>query len=715
MAHREGSSLNMPDEAALRRLPPDGGPDFNRLVFESSPYLLQHAANPVDWYPWGEAAFEKARAEDKPLFLSIGYATCHWCHVMERETFEDAEAAAVMNRHLVCVKVDQEERPDIDDIYMTACQAMTGTGGWPLSIMLTHDLQPFFAGTYFPKRSVPGRIGMMDLVTRVHHFWTEQRAELIRDAAELTRHVGQMSAVTPGDELDEHTLAEGQRQLAYRYDRVRGGFGTAPKFPTPHHFTFLLRRWKRTGAAAALEMVPNSLAAMRRGGIFDHVGLGFHRYATDRDWLLPHFEKMLYDQALLAMAYLEAGQAAQDPSLHRAARDIFGYVLRDMTAPEGGFFSAEDADSEGVEGKFYLWTPVEVRSLLGEQEGELFCRVYQIREEGNFREEHNGRLSGENIPHLITPLTETAAEMGLSAGELEMRLEKARQTLFAVREARIHPLKDDKILTDWNGLMIAALAMGARILGEPAYAAAARKAMAFVRDKLRLADGRLLKRYRAGNAGLPAHLDDYAFIIWGLLELYRATGERPFLAEALQLTELTWDLFGNEQTGGHFLTARDGEALILRSQKIYDGALPSGNSVMACNLVALAHLTGHTALEARARATMTAFSGQVGPQPSMSTQLLNALDTLVGPAHQVVLVGRRGAEDLEAMRTALDGVFLPNLVVLVKEEDDPELSELAPFTREHRSLDGRATAYVCSGFSCRQPTTSVSEMMALLT
>ncbi len=710
-AHRP---IVFPDAETLAKLPPDGGPDYNRLVFESSPYLLQHAANPVDWYPWGEEAFARARREDKPIFLSIGYATCHWCHVMERESFEDARAAAALNEVFVCIKVDKEERPDLDDVYMSATQAMTGHGGWPMTVLLTHDKRPFFAGTYYPRESRGGRIGLIELVRRVGQAWQNQRDTLVGEAGRIAEHLAKTTATMPGRALEPSTLRTAFSQLADRFDEDHGGFGTAPKFPTPHNLTFLLRYGLRTGEPRALAMVANTLAAMRRGGIFDHVGFGFHRYSTDAQWLLPHFEKMLYDQALLAIAYLEAAQVCQQPAFGQVAREIFTYVLRDMTDPAGGFYSAEDADSEGEEGKFYVWKPEEIHEILGTEEGSLFCQVFQIVPGGNFRDEASGHRPGDSIPHLPDELELVAQRFGHSLASLRTRIEAARARLFEHRRGRIHPLKDDKILTDWNGLMIAALALGARVLNEPAYVEAASKAARFVLTSLRTENGRLLKRYRAGKAGLTAHLDDYAYMIWGLLELYTASAESAWLSEALALAAIVETHFNDAQGQAYHFTANDSEQLFMRTATIYDGASPSGNSVMTMNLLRLGKLTGEPRYCERAAAIFAAFSGQVGHYPSMSNHLMGALDFLFGPTSEVVIVGTREADDTRAMLTALQGRYLGSTVVLVRQPQDPELDQIAPFSAAMNSHEGRATAYVCRDFTCAQPVYSVTAMLELL-
>jgi uncharacterized protein YyaL (SSP411 family) len=677
----------------------------NRLGHEKSPYLLQHAENPVDWYPWGDEAFEAARKADKPIFLSIGYSTCHWCHVMEHESFEDPEVAALLNDAFVCVKVDREERPDIDNVYMTVCQIMTGSGGWPLTIIMTPDKVPFFAATYIPKTSRFGRAGMLELIPRVKDLWMSKRPEVANTARRITEALEYISADKSGPELDRAVLAAAYRQLAERFDPTYGGFGSEPKFPTPHNLMFLLRHWQRTGDEHALGMVEHTLRMMRRGGMYDHLGLGFHRYSTDERWFLPHFEKMLYDQALLVMAYAETYQATGKEIYARIAREILAYVLRDMTSPEGGFYSAEDADSEGEEGKFYIWTEEEIRQILGD-EAELVIRAYGVEPEGNFTDEATGSKPGGNVLY---------EKLGVAEQEIERRLASARHKLFIHREKRIHPLKDDKILTDWNGLMIAALSKTARALGRPEYAAAARRAADFILTQMRPSGGKLLHRYRDGDAGITANLNDYAFLIWGLIELYEASFEVKYLEAALELNRDMFKGFWDEASGGFFFTAGDGEALLVRRKEAYDGAIPSGNSVAMLNLLRLGRMTGNSELESRAAALSRAFAGTIGEMPLGHTQFLIGVDFAVGPSHEVVVAGDPSADDTRDMVKALGKAFLPNKVVLFRpDEPSPEITKVVGFTRHQTSVDGKATAYVCLDHDCELPTTDVTRMLEML-
>ena len=688
----------------------------NRLVQEKSPYLLQHAQNPVDWYPWGEEAFEKARKENKPIFLSIGYSTCHWCHVMEHESFEDTGVAKLMNDHFVSIKVDREERPDIDNIYMSVCQMTTGSGGWPLTIIMTPDKRPFFAGTYIPKENRFGRLGMLQLVPRIAEIWNTKQSDIQESANQITAALQQLNEGAVGDEPDESVLSAAYDQLRQRYDEWYGGFGNAPKFPTPHHFYFLLRFWKRADNPTALEIVEQTLLAMKRGGIYDHLGYGFHRYSTDRVWLVPHFEKMLYDQAMLTYAYTEAFQATGNKEFQKTAGEILEYVLRDMTSKEGGFYSAEDADSEGVEGKFYVWTEKEIREVLDPADAEFCLYVYHVKKEGNFIDSVTGTSSDENILHLEKPLTELASGLKMSEKEFGDQLKSIRSQLFAHREKRIHPYKDDKILTDWNGLMIAALSKAAQVFSDSTYLEAAQKAVNFIQTKLRNKDGSLIHRYRDGEASLPAHVDDYAFLTWGLLELYEACFDTQYLQLALELNQYLLDHFWDDQNGGFFFTADNSEELLVRRKELYDGAVPSGNSVAMLNLLRLGRITANTSFEEKATKLLRAFSGNINEAPSAYTQLMMGIDFALGPSQEIVIAGNSDSADTKKMLDAIRAKFIPNKVVLLRplDKETPEIAGIAPFTKNQTSVGGKATAYVCRNYVCNKPTTDVKEMVGLL-
>ncbi|MFQ5356306.1 MAG: thioredoxin domain-containing protein [Mariprofundaceae bacterium] len=687
----------------------------NLLAHESSPYLLQHAHNPVDWYPWGEDAFARARHENKPVFLSIGYSTCHWCHVMEEEIFSDPEAAELINRAFVPIKVDREERPDIDQVYMTVSQVMTGSGGWPLNVFLTPEKKPFFVSTYIPKHSGFGRVGIMDLVPKVEAAWKEQRQQINNSADKITDALKRVND-SPGDKgkFTVAILKETYQQLATEYDSVHGGFGRNRKFPMPHNLRYLLRYWKHTGDKRAMNIVEHTLDTMRQGGIYDHIGYGFHRYATDSAWKLPHFEKMLYDQALIAMAYLETYAATGKSIYAETARQIFTYVLRDMRAPGGVFYSAEDADSEGKEGLFYLWTKAEIDRALDKKTARLFSQVYQVEAEGNFEDEASGKKTNRNILFLNKPWSELSVQTGMPQVKLKQLMDKARLKLLALRSKRVRPLRDEKVLTDWNGLMIAALAMGARILQEPAYAEAANRAADFILGTMRDKEGGLLHRWHKGQAGIEAKLDDYAFFVWGLIELYQAEFNPDRLAKAMQLNDIMIRDFEDGKKGGFFLTAHDAEALLVRPIDVFDGALPSGNAVSLLNILRLARLTSSINLEKKAQKTATAFAGTISKTPSAFAHFMMGMDFSLAKGYEIVIAGDPEAADTRAMLEAIRPGFLPNTVVLLRPDNDHAvLDKLAPFTRIQEPVNGKATAYVCRDFACNAPTTDINKMLQL--
>ncbi len=683
---------------------------LNHLVNEKSPYLLQHVKNPVDWYPWGEAAFQKAKKENKPVFLSIGYATCHWCHVMAHESFEDKEVAGFLNKYYVAVKVDREERPDVDKIYMSVCQSMTGRGGWPLTVLMTPDGKPFFAGTYFPKSSRMGMLGLMDILKQIADMWENNRQKILSAGDEITNTIQPRQELNPPvNTVNTETLRKGYGQFEKSFDAKWGGFGAAPKFPTPHHLTFLLRWHKRSAEPLALKMVKKTLTAMRRGGVFDQIGFGFHRYSVDAKWLVPHFEKMLYDQALLAIAYIEAYQATKEKKFAVTAQEIFTYVLRDMTDPNGGFYSAEDADSEGREGAFYVWKRKEIMDHLGEKEGDLFCRFYGISDKGNFEE-------GFSIPCISLSLEDFAKQEGMEPGKLEKDLMNFRRRLFVFRGKRIHPLKDDKILTAWNGLMIAALSKGYQAMGDKRYADAAVAAADFILAKLRGRDGRLFRRFRHGDVAYPGYLDDYAFLVWGLIELYEATFEVHYLKEAVALNKAMIDIFWDKKGGGLYFTGKGNEILITVSKDAYDGALPSGNSVAALNFLRLGRMTGNVDLEQRGEQLIRSFSRYVKESPMGYTHLLAAVDFIAGPAQEIVIAGNPDHKNTQAMIRAVQEKFLPNKVVLLY-NDGPEgksLEALSPFVQGMGPVNQEPAAYVCKQYTCRFPVTEVDSLISLL-
>jgi hypothetical protein len=686
----------------------------NRLASEPSPYLRQHAENPVDWYAWGAEAFEAARRLDRPIFLSIGYATCHWCHVMAHESFEDDEVAGLLNRGFIAVKVDREERPDVDAVYMTVCQMTTGHGGWPLTLALTPELEPFFAGTYFPRASRGGRIGMLDLLPRIESLWRDRRDDVHASAATITEALRSAMSAPEGEIPGEADVAAAVQTLKARFDPEQGGFGGAPKFPSPHTLTFLLRVWERFGDAEALEMATTTLHAMRRGGIHDQLAGGFHRYSTDAEWSLPHFEKMLYDQALIALACTEAWQATGDEELGATARCTLDYLLAELADPAGGFHSAEDADSEGEEGKYYVWTEGELAAVLpAEDDLDLAIEAFGVEPEGNFRDEATGRRSGANVLLRARGAEELAARHDEALERMNERLAAIRRRLLDARCARVRPERDDKILADWNGLAIAALARAGRAFEEPRYAVAAARAADFLHVALRAPDGRPLHRWRAGDAAIPALADDLACVAWGLIELYETTYEPRWLERALDTLGELIERF--EAPGGGFLqTATDEKATLVRVQESADGALPSANSVAALTLLRAAHLAGRPDLEGAARRTIEALGGRVSGSPAGHTAFLQAVLFDVGPTAEVVVTGPADGEATRSLLAPLRHGFRPRAVTLFKPSDDADaaayLARLAPFTADLRSADGAATAYLCRNHACELPRTEAAAL-----
>ncbi len=678
----------------------------NRLIHEKSPYLLQHAYNPVDWYPWGNEAFEKAKTEDKPIFLSIGYASCHWCHVMEKECFEDEEVAKLLNNAFVCIKVDREERPDLDASYMAVCQAMGRSCGWPLNVLMTSRMNPFFAASYIPKYSRQGLSGMLELVPQIVQIWQLRRAELEIVGADIKSRIEAFEKRTPESELGKEVLDDAYEKLKVDFDEEHGGFGSAPKFPRPHTLLFLLRYWKRSGDANALAMVEKSLRQMRLGGVFDQVGFGFHRYSTDAEWLVPHFEKMLYDQALLALAYTEAFLATGAGKFKLTAKENIEYVLRDLVAPEGGFYSAEDADSEGEEGKFYVWTEEEVRKVVQPEDANLAVKLFGVESEGNYFDAAIGKRNGKNILHFPKPLEQTASEAGLTLDELIIRLGRIQNALFKARRGRIAPAKDDKILTDWNGLMIAALAKASQVFNNQRYLQAAVKAADFFLTRMKGEDGTLFHRYAKGEKAVEGFLDDYAFLVFGLTELYEASFEDKYLEAASGLTKIMAAKFFDVKDGGFYFTAKSAQDTMPRLKQVYDGAVPSGNSVALLNLLRLSRLTSDTTYEEIASKTFRVFAEEVKGAPQAYTFLLAALDFAVGPAYSVILVGDFIEKDIQEMLASLRKQYLPNMTITLKQPNQVGLG--------YEKIDEKATAYVCRNQTCMPPTNQVQKMLELL-
>jgi uncharacterized protein YyaL (SSP411 family) len=674
----------------------------NRLINEKSPYLLQHAYNPVDWFPWGQEALDKAKAENKPVFLSIGYASCHWCHVMERECFNDQEVADLLNQAFVCVKVDREERPDLDAQYMAVCQAMGRNCGWPLNILMTPKLNPFFAASYIPKHSRPGLIGMVDLVPQVMQIWKQQRAQLEMVGADIKSRIETMEKRTPQKQLGKEVLQDAYDRLTLEFDDENGGFGTAPKFPTPHKLLLLLRHYARTGEKNALFMVEKTLTQMRLGGVYDQLGFGFHRYSTDAEWLVPHFEKMLYDQALMALAYTEAFQATGAKRYVLAAKEIIDYALRDLASPQGGFYSAQDADTEGEEGKFYLWTMDEVLDTLSPADADLAVHIYGLKPQGNFIE--SGKQNGKNILHIAESLEELAPYKGLTLEELIARVHNIRDALFEARKKRLPPATDDKILTDWNGLMVAALAKAGTVLNEPKYLETAMKTADFILDRMR-EDGVLYHRYAKGERAVEGFLDDYAFFVYGLIELYEASFEDKYLQAAAALTKTMVTKFWDDKNGGFYQT-QSSDAAMPRMKQLYDGAIPSGNSVALHDLLWLSRLTNEPTYDTMAAQMTKTFAQEVEGAPEAYTFFLSALDFLIGPSYSVTLVGDLKEKDTAEMLNALRRHYLPSTVIALKQPSKAGLG--------YEQIEGKATAYVCQNQTCLPPTNSLMLMLEQL-
>ncbi len=685
---------------------------YNHLRGEKSPYLIQHVENPVDWYPWGEEAFEKAKRENKPIFLSIGYSTCHWCHVMARESFEDPDIAMLINHVFVPIKVDREEHPDIDSTYMTACQIMTGRGGWPLTIFLTTDLKPFFAGTYFPKDDTELSVGLRTIVLNLKGIWDKNNKELLKSAEDITSTLNSLSSTKSGELLPESTLTRAYNVLTNSFDE-HGGFGTSQKFPSPNLLLFLLHYWERTQEKNALEMVEKTLQAMGRGGIWDHIGFGFHRYSVDPAWLIPHFEKMLYDQALLAIVYTETYQATGKTEYHHKAEEILEYVLRDMTAEEGGFYSAEDAESEGIEGKFYLWTAQEIKKNLELDEYKLFTRIYQIQERGNYLDELTGLYNGKNILHLKKSLSDTAKEADLDPEELESKLNIIREKLFQAREDRVHPRKDDKILTDWNGLMIAALARAGRIFNEKKYNEAAIKAAEFIKNNL-YHDGKLQHRYRDGEVKVDGYLEDHAFLVWGLLELYETTLESAWLKWAYELNQVLLDKYLDEENGGFYLTSKDTREVLMRKKDATDSALPSGNGITFLNLQQLSSLLEDQKLNEIAIGQEKAFAPMVNQTPTGHAVFLMGIINRLGPFYEVVIAGDGGEDQTQKLLEIFNKNYLPRAVYSLNSSGKEWIQNKVETFPDKKPLEGRATAYVCKQGVCGLPITDPGQLLQLL-
>jgi len=692
-----------------RHLAPDGAPLFtNRLVLESSPYLQQHAHNPVSWYPWGDEAFAAARRLGRPIFLSIGYSTCHWCHVMERESFEDPAIARLLNERFVAIKVDREERPDVDDVYMSAVQALTGGGGWPMTVVMTADGQPFFGATYLPPRDGDRgmRTGLATVLTTLADRHAAEPQTIAAHAAEVTRAVQAAARpASPGAVPDASPLHAARAQLAASFDREHGGFGRAPRFPRTSTLELLLRHHRRTGDPETRVLVERTLEHMAAGGIRDHVGGGFHRYATDAAWRVPHFEKMLYDNALLAVAYLEGFQATGNPDFAAVAREILDYLTREMLDAGGAFHAATDADSlapggHEEEGRFFTWTPDELEAVLGPDRARLVAARYGVTAAGN--------LDGRSVLYLARPLGEVAREVGLDEAQVQGEIAAALPLLYAARAARPHPLRDDKVIAAWNGLAISAFARASRVLGDAAYAARASRAADFVLREM-VVDGMLRRAWSGGTARERAVLEDYAFLVAGLLDLYEATFESRWLAAAIELQGQLDAHYLDPSDGGYFTTPSDGELLLTRDKPAYDGALPSGNAVAALNLLRLHELSGDERYQAQARQLFGVFAATFASAPGSFPRMLTALDYFLDTPKEIVVIAPAELDEARPLLDEIAATYLPNAVVVAAPERDVAgLANLVPLVADKKALGGRATAYVCERRVCKLPTSDVA-------
>ncbi len=675
------------------------------LITEKSPYLLQHAHNPVHWYPWGQEAFDKAKRENKPVLVSIGYATCHWCHVMAHESFEDQQVADILNEHFISIKVDREERPDIDSMYMSVCQMMTGQGGWPLNVFVTPEQKPFYAGTYFPKRSAYGRPGFIEALTQLLDAYHNDRDHIESLAEKATNNLRIKAAGQTENTLAQEAIHKAYYQLMSSFDTLYGGFGSAPKFPAPHMLSFLMRYYEWTGQENALYAVTKTLDGMANGGIYDHIGSGFSRYSTDEKWLVPHFEKMLYDNALLMEAYTEAYQLTSKPEYKKLVQHLIHFIKQDMMNPGGSFYSAIDADSEGKEGQYYVWSKDEIITHLGEELEALFCEVYHITEEGNFE--------GENIPHTIsTSFEDIKASFSIDDKTLQSKLQEARHILQSVRQQRPAPLVDDKVLTSWNALMIAALAKAGRVFDEEEAIHMAKQAMSFLETHL-VQHERLMVRYREGDVKHLGFIEDYAHMLKAYMSLYEATFELDWLEKATAIAENMFELFWDKEKGGFFFSGSDAESLLVREKEVYDGAMPSGNSTALKHLLMLSRLTGRQDWLDTLQQMFQAFYVDVSSYPSGHTAFLQGLLSQYATKREIIILGKNGDPQKEQLLQALQKRFVPFDIILTA-ETGKELAKLAPFTKDYKTIDGKTTVYICENYSCRQPITDIDEVMEQL-
>jgi uncharacterized protein YyaL (SSP411 family) len=677
----------------------------NRLIHETSPYLLQHAHNPVDWYPWGEEALSRAKKEDKPILLSIGYSSCHWCHVMEKESFENEAIAGIMNNRFINIKVDREVRPDLDELYMNAVQVMTGSGGWPMTVFLTPDLIPFHAGTYFPPEDRGGMPGFSKVLVVVSDYYRSHRGEVEKVEAQLKNALYQIAEIIPSQEaVGDKVLSKAFNALESQFDPIYGGFGNAPKFPSSMALSFLLRNWKSTGSKKALEMVEKTLEKMANGGIYDHLGGGFHRYSVDERWLIPHFEKMLYDNALLSRTYFEAYQATRKERYRHVGEEILDYVLREMKSPEGGFYSTQDADSEGAEGKFYVWKKDEIKEVLGKEKGTPFCAYYGVATEGNFEE----RTSVLNI---TSNLEKVSRLYGIAVADLEKLLEEGQQKLYVEREKRVKPGRDEKILTSWNGLMISGFVDGFKVTEKEQYLNGAKEAAYFILHKMRK-DGRLMRVFNKGRFQVKGYSEDYAFFIQALIDLYETTFETEWLKEAEDLNQRMVYQFWDESKGGFFFTGKESESLIARSKNPYDNAIPSANSIAVFNLIKLGYLTGEESFKEKAKQILYLFHNFLDQHPSGFPQMLSGLSFFLDP-QEIGIIGSRDDLKTKSMLKEIYLAYLPNKILSLRDPQEPIEGKWFPFLTE-KGIQEVPTAFVCKGFTCLPPVRDEEELRRII-
>jgi len=668
--------------------------------------LKEHADNPVDWYPWCEEAFEKAKKEDKPIFLSIGYSSCHWCHVMKRESFQDSEVAELMNETFVSIKVDKEERPDIDSVYMDVARSMTGRGGWPLTIFMTPDKIPFYAGTYIPKETKKGMSGLVELIPRIEELWKKDRERLLERGESVIKNL-EREEIGTDTYLDESILDEGFDYLSKAYDEKYGGFGRSQKFPSPQNFLFLLRYWEKKGEDEALDMVHKTLKEMRKGGIFDHLGYGFHRYSTDREWILPHFEKMLYDQAMITLAYTEAWQVSKYQLYEKTVEEIVEYVERNLRSEDGGFYSSEDAETSGEEGAYYTWNKDQIKEILGER-SKVFVELFNVEEEGNFREEATDKKTGKNVLYQTDPVEEFVSDEDISVEDID----RMKNKLFEKRLERERPEVDEKILADWNSLMIAALSRAGFVFDEDRYLNLGKDAISFILEEM-VIDGDLSHSYIDGDLTVKGGLDDHAFLVWALLNLYQATFDSEYLEKAVDFTDTMLNKFWDEENSGFFISSKDNDDLPLNKKDIYDGAYPSGNSIAMLDLVLLSKITGDERYGDAVEKMLEAFAGRITKNPGQFAMFHTALQSWWSGGKEIVLVGER--YEVEDFINSFRERFLPNDVMILKDkENEDKLTDLLEFTSSMEKVKDEPTAYICENLSCKEPITDIEKFEKVL-